>query len=113
MKLPEPMSAGLNLYSLQKDGFAEQDVELARTLAAYAAVALTNLHLYESQKRVADHLERSLESRGVIDQAKGILMAQHRCTPDEAFERLVELSQRTNRKLREVADELVKSVTDR
>ena len=113
VKLPEPISAGLNLYSLQKDGFAEQDVELARTLAAYAAVALANLHLYESQKRVADHLERALESRGVIDQAKGILMAQHRYTPDEAFERLVELSQRTNRKLREVADELVKSVTDR
>lgn len=109
VRLPEPISAGLNLYSRQPDGFAEPDVELARTLAAYAAVALGNVHLYESQKRVTDHLERALESRGVIDQAKGILMAEHRFTAEEAFELLVQLSQRSNRKLREVAEQLVRS----
>ncbi len=112
VKLPEPISAGLNMYSLRKDGFAEPDVELARTLAAYAAAALANIHLFESQKRVAEHLERALESRGVIDQAKGIVMAEHRCTADQAFARLVEMSQRTNRKLREVAEELVKRTVD-
>ena len=107
VKLPEPISAGLNLYSARPSGFGDQQIELARTLAAYAAVALANLHLYESQKRVADHLERALESRGVIDQAKGIVMAERRCTADEAFQVLVEVSQRTNRKLRDVAEELV------
>jgi GAF domain-containing protein len=109
VKLPEPVSAGLNLYSDRQDGFPEPDIELARTLAAYAAVALANLHLYESQKRVAEHLEKALESRGVIDQAKGILMGARRCSPDEAFQILVELSQQTNRKLRDVAQELVNS----
>ncbi len=109
VKLPEPVSAGLNLYSDRQDGFPEHDIELARTLAAYAAVALTNIHLYESQKRVAEHLERALESRGVIDQAKGIVIAERRCSPDEAFQVLVELSQRTNRKLRDVAEALVNS----
>ena len=107
VRLPDPVSAGLNLYSAQTAGFPEHDVELARTLAAYAAVALANLHLYESQKRVADHLERALESRGVIDQAKGILMGQRRCSADDAFRLLVDISQRTNRKLRDVAQELV------
>ncbi|MCW2666939.1 MAG: hypothetical protein JWN57_1901 [Frankiales bacterium] len=107
--LPEPISAGLNLYSDRLAAFAPQDVELARTLAAYAAVTLANLHLFEAQRRVADHLERALESRGVIDQAKGILMAEHRCPADDAFAMLVELSQRTNRKLRDVAQALVDS----
>ena len=112
VKLPAPISAGLNLYSLQPSGFTEQDVDLARTLAAYAAVALSNLNLYESQKRVAEHLEKALETRGVIDQAKGILMAQRRCTADEAFDLLVSASQRTNRKLRDVAEQLVAATAE-
>ena len=111
VKLPAPVSGGLNLYSDRQDGFPEQDVELARTLAAYAAVALANVHLYESQKRVAEHLEKALESRGVIDQAKGILMATRRCSADEAFQVLVDLSQHSNRKLRDVAQDLVDSTT--
>lgn len=85
--LPEPISAGLNLYSLLPDGFAEHDVELARTLAAYAAVALTTSTCTSRRSASLNHLERALESRGVIDQAKGILMAQRRCTADEAFRR--------------------------
>ena len=111
VRLPDPISAGLNLYSNRQDGFPEQDVELARTLAAYAAVALANIHLYESQKRVAEHLERALATRGVIDQAKGILMGEHRCSADDAFQLLVDLSQRTNRRLRDVAQALVDRTT--
>lgn len=111
VKLPEPIAAGLNLYSGQLAGFSEQDITLAQTLAAYAAVALSNVHLYESQKRVAEHLERALQTRGVIDQAKGILMAQQHCSVDDAFQALVTISQRSNRKLRDVAQEVVDSVS--
>lgn len=110
--LPEPVSAALNLYSLRPDGFGEQDLELGSALAAYAAVALTNIHLYAAQRRVAENLERALESRGIIDQAKGILMARRRCTADDAFQALVELSQQTNRKLRDVAEQLVAGAVD-
>lgn len=46
-----------------------------------------------------------MQSRAVIEQAKGMLMATQRCSADEAF--LVRASQRENRKLREMADELV------
>jgi AmiR/NasT family two-component response regulator len=49
-------------------------------------------------------------SRAVIDQAKGILMAVHKCTPDEAFSMLVERSQHENVKLRDVAKNLLDSV---
>jgi AmiR/NasT family two-component response regulator len=45
----------------------------------------------------------------VIEQAKGILMAQQSCSADEAFNVLVKLSQQSNRKLREVAQALVDS----
>ncbi len=65
--------------------------------------------LAEAQKDI-DDLHAALTSQPVIDQAKGILMAQHRCGPDEAFRLLAEASQRENRKLRDLAAAVVDSV---
>ncbi|MFG1929017.1 ANTAR domain-containing protein [Cryptosporangium sp. NPDC048952] len=48
-----------------------------------------------------------MASRAVIEQAKGIMIAQHGCSPDDAFTRLTKLSQHANRKLRDVAADLV------
>jgi hypothetical protein len=53
------------------------------------------------------HLQRALRSQPAIEQAKGLLMAQHGCTPDEAFAMLMQASQRENRKLREIARAMI------
>ncbi|MEV6621522.1 ANTAR domain-containing protein [Amycolatopsis sp. NPDC051106] len=53
------------------------------------------------------NLRLALRTRGVIEQAKGILIGQRGCTPDEAFALLVALSQDTNTKLHLVARTLV------
>jgi AmiR/NasT family two-component response regulator len=50
-----------------------------------------------------------MENRAVIEQAKGIIMGQRRCTPDQAFAVLTKLSQDSNRKLRDVASALVEN----
>lgn len=105
--LQREVSAGFNVYGLEDDGFDAAGRELADTFAAYAGVALANMHLYETQGRVADQLRSAMESRAVIEQAKGILMGQRRCGAQEAFDLLVRLSQESNRKLREVAQALV------
>ena len=55
-------------------------------------------------------LEKALESRDVIGQAKGILMERERVTGDQAFEMLRSSSQMMNLKLRDVAAMLVASV---
>jgi AmiR/NasT family two-component response regulator len=49
-----------------------------------------------------------MESRAAIEQAKGILMARQHCTADDAFDILRRASQRENRKLRDIADEMVR-----
>jgi len=111
MSIPVPLqrevSAALNIYSTDRDVFDASAVELARTFAAYAGVALANMHLYEAQAQVAEQLQQAMQSRAVIEQAKGILMGQRRCTSQQAFDILVRLSQDTNRKLRDVAELLV------
>jgi ANTAR domain len=58
-------------------------------------------------QETVEGLMKRLESQGPIEQAKGIIMAQTRCDPDQAFEILRRASQRSNTKLRVLADELV------
>ena len=53
--------------------------------------------------QLADQMRQAMEHRAVIEQAKGMLIAAHGCTPDEAFEMLSRRSQDDNRKLRDIA----------
>ena len=71
------------------------------------------MHLYETTRERADNLEIAMRNRAVIEQAKGILMAQRRCDATEAFNILAAASQRANRKLREIAVAIVAGVTER
>ena len=82
---------------------------MARTFAGYAAVAIANARLYQSTATLAEDMRRAMETRAVIEQAKGILIAQQHCTPEQAFELLTRLSQTTHRKLRDCAADLVTS----
>jgi AmiR/NasT family two-component response regulator len=54
-----------------------------------------------------EHLERALVSSRQIGMAMGILMERHRLTQEQAFERLRDLSQRSNVKLRDVAEQII------
>jgi AmiR/NasT family two-component response regulator len=68
-----------------------------------------DLRAYRTSLHVAEELRRGLVTRAVIDQAKGILMVQHGITADQAFAVLTRFSQQENRKLRNVAADLVDS----
>ena len=57
--------------------------------------------------QLADQMRQAMENRAVIEQAKGMLIAAHGCSPEEAFQMLSAHSQRTNRKVREVATAMV------
>jgi GAF domain-containing protein len=107
----ESAAGALNIYATKAQAFDDDAVALARTFAGYAAVALANAHLYDAQASLASQMQAAMASRAVIEQAKGILVGQRRCTGDEAFRILAKLSQDTNRKLRDVAQALVDSVT--
>jgi AmiR/NasT family two-component response regulator len=54
-----------------------------------------------------EHLQRALVSNRQIGMAMGILMERHRLTQEQAFERLRELSMRSNVKLRDVAEQII------
>lgn len=101
----------LNLYSRRADAFDAEIVAVGELLAAHAALAISAATAYYSSQALAEQMRQALESRAVIEQAKGVLACQQQMTPDTAFDLLVQLSQRSNRKLREVAFSVVASVT--
>src|SRR5207237_5885763 len=97
----------LNLYSKAAERYDEADEETAALFSEQAAVACANAEVYWRTYSLTEHLREALESRDVIGQAKGILMARRGCTPDAAFEALRKVSQHRNIKLRQVAEQVV------
>ncbi len=97
----------LNVYTPRQDVLDDDAIRTASAVAGFVAVALTNADRYEKSELLAAQLTEALQSRAVIDQAKGVLISRHRCTADEAFDMLVRISQASNRKLRDIAAALV------
>jgi GAF domain-containing protein len=109
LPVQELVSGGLNVYlrgARPEDGSA---AALATRFAGYAVVPVSNMYLYTSAVERADHLAAALDSRAVIDQAKGILMERFKLTPDQAFQALARVSMETNLKVREVAERFVRT----
>ncbi len=97
----------LNLYARTPRAFSAVDRQLAELLAGQAAIAVTAALRHYDEVTLSNNLRIALSSRSVIDQAMGIVMAQRRCDPEEAFGTLRTISQRRNIKLRNIAAELV------
>jgi ANTAR domain/GAF domain len=97
------MRAALNLYSQRSGAFDGHSRRLAGLFSSQAA-----LLLYGSEE--LGHMQRAVDSRDLIGQAKGILMERHRIGDDAAFQMLVRASQDTNLKLTAVATWLTTEV---
>lgn len=105
----ERVFGALNLYAQQPDAFDEDGRSVALAFGPYAAVAAGNVYAYQNARNMADNLQAALENRAVIEQAKGILIERYKITPDHAFRLLAVASMKTNRKLRHLADDLVRT----
>lgn len=101
----------LNLYTTATHEFDGAEVAHASAFAAQAAIALTIVLRHADQVALEDQLRETLATRAVIDQALGIVMGQRGCTASDAFAVLREASQHRNRKLHEIAAELIETIT--
>lgn len=93
----------LTFYARALDHFDATRTAVATRFARHAAVVAA----YAERAEQAESLQRAMESRATIEQAKGIIMATAGCSADDAFVLLRQQSQIENRKLRDIAAELV------
>lgn len=103
----ETVVGALNLYSETATEYDDAARGAACAFADQLGVAVARATLLAESFELAHQLQQAMESRAVIEQAKGILMAAQRCSPDDAFAILVRASQNQNRKLRAIAAEIV------
>jgi ANTAR domain/GAF domain len=101
------VAASLNLYSREVLDLEDRQIRSAETYAAQLAATLQSVDAYRATANLARNMAEAMRTRAVIEQAKGILMADERISDEEAFQRLVSLSQHANVKVREVARRLV------
>jgi hypothetical protein len=111
LHLPIPEDAGLsgalNLYSRRRFDVTAEQCRMASSFAKQMAVTMQSVQSNRVAARLAEQMAEAMQSRAVIEQAKGMLMAERGVSDDEAFQLLVRLSQRANVKLRTVAARLV------
>jgi hypothetical protein len=105
------VTAALNAYSIRPHAFESSTLQLVTSHARGAETMILNAHEHETCRELVCQLATALETRPVIDQAKGILMRDRSCTAEEAFALLEAASKRSNVKVRDLARRMVESVT--
>jgi GAF domain-containing protein len=103
LAIDSKFAGSLNLYSHQVHGFGDLDEKLLQVYTTAAVAAIANARRYAEMRTVAENLRIALDSRAVIDQAIGVLMATRGLGAEQAFRALARESQNTNTKLREIA----------
>lgn len=96
------------LYVEDPNAFRGAAHDIALLFAAQGGTAVRNASLYRTCRRMVNNLHAGLESRAVIEQAKGILHAQLGVSPAEAFHLLSLYSQNTNQRVRVLSARLVR-----
>jgi hypothetical protein len=107
MNMDAGLIGGLNLYSDQVDAFDDTAAAVGLLLATHGAIAASAV----AHRSHAEQLEHAVASNRKIGMAIGILMATHKVTEEQAFDLLRIASQNTNRKLRDVAHDVIESGT--
>jgi transcriptional regulator with GAF, ATPase, and Fis domain len=108
---PEQSLGSFNLYGRTRSAFDTLDAEILELLTTTVSRALGDFARFKSARDVADSIQRALDTRAPIEQAKGMLMAILGIDADRAFDLLREQSQATNVRLHTVATTLVQQLS--
>ncbi|MBP2330317.1 GAF domain-containing protein [Kibdelosporangium banguiense] len=111
LRVDEHLTGAINLFGFDNHGFQETDSKLLELYTTIVGFGLRTTRRYRETLALAQNLDAAMQSRAVIEQAKGILMATHKIDDSQAIERLIAHSQQTNTKLRQVAVDFVREAS--
>jgi len=107
MRLADEIIGALNLYSTEPRKWSDQDIAVARVLADVATSYVVNASKLRQQEQLSEQLQEALESRVIIEQAKGITAQQNAVTVDHAYQMMRRHARNNNANLRMVAEAIV------
>jgi GAF domain-containing protein len=106
MRLRDDVIGAVNLFRADRGTLTASDLQTAQVLADIATIGLLQERAVRESRLLADQLQSALNSRIVLEQAKGILAEHGKMTVDEAFDRLRTYSRNHNLRLHNVAQAL-------
>lgn len=104
-------AAALNTYGAEPNLLVGELAEQLGAFARQAQLALVVAMRQAEQRSTVEQLHTAMQTRSLIDQALGILMARNRSTADDAFAALRAASQSSNRKIVDIAAELIEATS--
>lgn len=107
LRLRQRVLGALNLFRSEAGELTEADVVAGQALADVAAISLCQVRAVHDAELVIEQLQWALQSRVAIEQAKGMLAERAGIGMDEAFARLRSHARSSQRRLSQVAEELV------
>ncbi|MCU1685249.1 MAG: transcriptional regulator [Amycolatopsis sp.] len=107
MRLRKQTIGALNLFGHKTGELSDDDLRLAQALADTATIGILQERAIRSRDTLAEQLQIALNSRVIIEQAKGVLAEHGRIDMNEAFVALRSYARSTNARLSDVARELV------
>ena len=107
LTLVDQRVGALDLYSTEVRVWSDRDVVAAQVLADIATAHVVNAFKLDQQRQLSEQLQRALDSRVLIEQAKGIIANTHGITVDAAFRRIRGYCRDHNATLRSVATAIV------
>jgi GAF domain-containing protein len=107
MRLHDKAIGALNVFHEQPHSLSDEAVGLAQALADVATIAMEQHRALQRTSDLADHLQQALNSRLIIEQAKGVVAEHQKLEMQQAFELLRGHARRTSRKLSDVAAAVV------
>ncbi len=102
-----PVVISLTLLGIRPRAVNPDQIQLAELLVAYGSALVGAVADYGDSRRTAVQLRDAASGRAVVDQAKGILMHALDCSAEEALDRMLDVSQRSNIRTTEVARRIV------
>jgi len=113
MRWHERVLGGLNLFWTTARTLTKEERDLAQAFADISTLALMQSPTAEDPTAIADKLRAALQGRVVIERAKGLLAHTENLDMDKAFERLLNLSEQSERPLAQVAQNLLDEIVMR
>lgn len=110
LELDGQATAAMNFYATVPTAFSDDEMAVAQRFADLVSKAMRVAVRIADHSEAAEDRRKAMESRTTIDVAVGIIMGQNRCSQDEAFEILTQVSSNRNIKLRKLAEDLIDSI---
>jgi GAF domain-containing protein len=111
LELGSEADGALNLYVFERHAFDEAERAVLSQFCDEASRAISLALRHNELSQQNDHLHTAMASRRLIDQAIGIIMAQNRCSADDAFGILRQASQNRNIKVRDLAATIIRNIS--